>query len=76
MKKEASPRDIELYLSHFEYVILAEKQERMRELGITPEHEKGNQLTIEQRKATILQRLRKWLLILKNRNGEMDNEIY
>ena len=57
-KKDASPRDIELYLTHFEYVILAEKQERMRELGITPEHEKGNQKSFEERRNILLSRLK------------------
>lgn len=57
-KANASVKEIDQYLNTFSYVVEAEKQERMKALGITPEHEKGNQQTVEERKAGLLARLK------------------
>lgn len=58
-KSTASVKEIELYLNTFSYVVEAEKQERMRELGIVPAHEKArSEKTVEDRKASLLSRLK------------------
>jgi hypothetical protein len=57
-KQNASVKEIELYLNTFSYVVESEKQERMKELGIQPAHEKvRNEKTVDQRKAILLGRL-------------------
>jgi cysteine synthase len=57
-KPTASVREIELFLNTFSYVVEAEKQERMKELGIVPAHEKANEKTIEEKKAILISRLK------------------
>ncbi|MFJ7727483.1 hypothetical protein ACIQXV_15130 [Neobacillus sp. NPDC097160] len=58
-KQSASVKEVELFLSTFQYVVEAEKQDRMKELGIQPAHEKArNERTVEDRKAVLLQRLK------------------
>jgi len=56
-KANAGVKEIQLFLDNFSYIVEAEKQERMRELGIVPEHEKQQQKTIEEKKAILLKRL-------------------
>ncbi|QGQ47250.1 phBC6A51 family helix-turn-helix protein [Metabacillus sediminilitoris] len=57
-KQNASVKEIELYLNTFSYVVEAEKQERMKELGIQPAHEKaGENKTVEERKNALIGRL-------------------
>jgi cysteine synthase len=57
-KQNASVREIELFLNTFSYVVEAEKQERMKELGIVPAHEKANEKTLEEKKAILVSRLK------------------
>jgi hypothetical protein len=58
-KQSASVKEVELFLSTFSYVVEAEKQERMKELGIVPAHEKARtENTVEDRKASLLSRLK------------------
>lgn len=58
-KQSASVKEVELFLSTFSYVVESEKQERMKELGIVPAHEKTpTGKTVEDRKALLLQRLK------------------
>jgi cysteine synthase len=57
-KPTASVREIELFLNTFSYIVDAEKQERMKELGIVPAHEKASEKTIEEKKMILLQRLK------------------
>jgi hypothetical protein len=56
-------------------VVEAEKQERMNELGIVPEHEKvSNEKTVEQRKSLLLQRLKLATPNQTEQEGEDENE--
>lgn len=58
-KQSASVKEVELFLNTFSYVVEAEKQERMKELGIVPAHEKARtETTVEDRKALLLKRLK------------------
>jgi hypothetical protein len=57
-KNSASVKEVELFLNTFSYVVEAEKQERMKELGIQPAHEKASsEKTVEDRKASLIGRL-------------------
>jgi hypothetical protein len=58
-KSNASVKEVELFLNNFSYVVEAEKQERMKELGIVPAHEKAHsEKSVEQRKLSLLGRLK------------------
>lgn len=58
-KKDASVKEIELFNQHFSYVIEAEKRKAMKELGLTPEGEKGNaNRTLAEKKNVLLSRLK------------------
>ncbi|MFS0637897.1 phBC6A51 family helix-turn-helix protein [Mesobacillus foraminis] len=58
-KANAGVREIQLFLDNFSYIVEAEKQERMKELGIQPEYMKNEkQLSVEEKKASLLQRLK------------------
>ncbi|VVM35293.1 phBC6A51 family helix-turn-helix protein [Terribacillus sp. AE2B 122] len=57
-KKDASVKEIDLFLDTFAYVVEAEKRKAMQELGITPEGDKGNDTrTIDQKKNALISRL-------------------
>ncbi|GGF16931.1 hypothetical protein GCM10010954_14470 [Halobacillus andaensis] len=56
--EKAGAKEISLFMESFEYVVEAEKQARMKELGIVPEHEKrGSEKSLEDKKAVLIQRL-------------------
>lgn len=55
---DAGVKEIELYLKTFDFMVLADKQRQMDEMGITPAHEKKEFKTLEERKATLLARLK------------------
>jgi Helix-turn-helix of insertion element transposase len=57
-KQSAGVKEIQLFLENFSHVVEADKQSRMKELGIVPEHEKGQFKTVEERKASLLSRLK------------------
>ncbi|MGE6630748.1 phBC6A51 family helix-turn-helix protein [Bacillus sp. NPDC077027] len=57
-KQSAGVKEIQLFLENFSHVVEADKQSRMKELGIVPEHEKGQFKTVEERKASLLARLK------------------
>lgn len=57
-KANAGTREIQLFLDNFSYIVEAEKQQRMRELGIQPAHEQVEQKTLEEKKASLLSRLK------------------
>jgi hypothetical protein len=72
-KNNATTKDIDLFLSNFAYVVEAEKQERMKQLGIQPAHEKRTETSVEERKASLLSRLRTNKPASKQPEGNEDN---
>lgn len=56
-KANAGVKEFQIFLNTFSYIVEEERQERIRELGIVPEHEKQQQKTIEEKKAILLKRL-------------------
>ena len=57
MQKPTS-KDIELFLSVFSYVVEADKQERMQALGISDGKKSVDTRTVEERKASLFERLK------------------
>ncbi|PWW20225.1 putative insertion element HTH domain-containing protein [Cytobacillus oceanisediminis] len=71
-KANAGVREIQLFLDNFSYVVEAEKQERMKELGITPAHERQSEKSVEEKKLGLLARLK--TADKPNREGTDNNE--
>ncbi|MGM0835416.1 MAG: hypothetical protein ACQEV7_04620 [Bacillota bacterium] len=57
-KQNASVKEVELFLNTFSHIVEAEKQDRMKELGIVPAHEKAvSEKTVAERKNILIGRL-------------------
>ena len=54
----AGIKEYELYLKTFDFLVKADNQKQMAEMGITPHHERTEVVSIEERKRKLLSRLR------------------